>query len=228
MAAGATISSAAECVFAARPGAESAAFEAGPGAAARTEAGPEVVTEAGTEVETKPAAGAAKLAGCGGTAAACARSPAIDSLAVPVLGTVALAGCAPTFSFAAASFRTRLTAVRIVLRAWSFATGLVRISSAPSRNAVGRPARPSTMAMGTGLLPFFPRRQTSKISLAAGKFSQSTSTRSKLREVSFWAADVPSRGRSQVTDISSKTPVIALTAWSSGDNNRARGIALSC
>jgi hypothetical protein len=35
---------------------------------------------------------------------------------------------------------------------------------------VGRPARPSTMAIGTGLLPFFPRRQTSKINLAAERF----------------------------------------------------------
>ena len=56
-----------------------------------------------------------------------------------------------TLSACVDSFRlTRPTAVRIVLRAWSLATGLVRISSAPRRKAVGRPARPSTMAMGTG------------------------------------------------------------------------------
>src|SRR5882724_2468220 len=127
---------------------------------------------------------------------------------------------------AGSSFRTRLTAVRIVVLAWSLATGLVRISSAPRRNAVGSPARPSTMAMGTGLVPSWERRQTSKIILAAGRFSQSTNTRSKLWELSFLAADGPSRGRSKVTDISSRTPVMALTAWSSGDKSRAWGIAL--
>ena len=149
------------------------------------------------------------------------------ALVLTELGAGALAVGSGTFSFAGTSFRRRLTAVRMVLRAWSFATGLVRISSAPRRKAVGRPARPSTMAMGTGLLPPFPRRQTSKISLAAGKFSQSTNTRSKLCELSFWAAEAPSRGRSQVTDISSRTPVIALTAWSSGDNSRAWGMVPS-
>src|SRR6266404_2135585 len=128
---------------------------------------------------------------------------------------------------AGSSFRTRLTAVRMVVLAWSLATGLVRISSAPRRNAVGSPARPSTMAMGTGLVPSWERRQTSKINLAAGRFSQSTNTRSKLWELSFLAADGPSRGRSQVTDISSSTAVMALTAWSSGDKSRAWGIALN-
>ena len=47
-------------------------------------------------------------------------------------------------------------------------------------------------------------------------------------EFNFWAAETPSSGRSQVTDISSKTPVIAVTAWSSGDNRRACGIVLPC
>src|SRR5882672_12222371 len=125
------------------------------------------------------------------------------------------------------SFRTRLTAVRIVVLAWSLATGLVRISSAPKRKAVGSPARPSTIAIGTGLVPSCERRQTSKISFAAGRFSQSTSTRSKLWELSFLAADGPSRGRSKVTDISSSTPVMALTAWSSGDKSRAWSIAFN-
>src|SRR5712692_6123260 len=128
---------------------------------------------------------------------------------------------------AGSSFRTRLTAVRMVVLAWSLATGLVRISSAPRRNAVGSPARPSTMAMGTGLVPSWERRQTSKINFAAGRFSQSTNTRSKLWELSFLAADGPSRGRSNVTDISSSTPVMALTAWSSGDKSRAWGIAFN-
>src|SRR2546423_13353859 len=81
--------------------------------------------------------------------------------------------------------------------------------------------------MGTGLVPVCERRQTSKINLAAGRFSQSTSTRSKLWELSFLAADGPSRGRSQVTDISSSTAVMALTAWSSGDRSRAWGIAFN-
>ena len=82
------------------------------------------------------------------------------------------------------------------------------------------------MAIGTGVLPPLPRRHTSKISLAAGRFSQSTSTRSKLCELSFCAADTPSSGRSQLTAISSRTPVIALTAWSSGDKSSARDIAV--
>jgi hypothetical protein len=148
----------------------------------------------------------------------------VASLGAGVLTTVG----GVTGSLTTTSFRIRPTAVRMVLRAWSFATGLVRISSAPRRKAVGSPARPSTIAMGIGLWPFFPRRQTSKISLAAGRFSQSTRTRSKLCELSFWAAETPSSGRSQLTDISSKTPVIALTAWSSGDKSKASGMASLC
>src|SRR5208283_5813603 len=110
--------------------------------------------------------GSTKLVNCEEAAAACA-----CALVTAALGTAGLAASAGTLSLAGTSFRRRLTAVRMVVRAWSFATGLVRINSAPRRKAVGRPARPSTMAIGIGLLLLFPRRQTSKISLAAGRFS---------------------------------------------------------
>src|SRR6266849_2944214 len=174
----------------------------------------------------------------GAVGGAVSKIPASDELAAAAAACTCfsgIAGCATSAGVlskgwmvrAGSSFRTRLTAVRMVVLAWSLATGLVRISSAPRRNAVGSPARPSTMAMGTGLVPSWERRQTSKINFAAGRFSQSTNTRSKLWELSFLAADGPSRGRSNVTDISSSTPVMALTAWSSGDKSRAWGIAFN-
>ena len=92
-------------------------------------------------------------------------------LGATTLGAAGSADCSGALSFAGHIFRTRLTAVRMVVRAWSFATGLVRINSAPRRKAVGRPAPAIDDGDRNGCCRCC-RDGNVEISLAAGSFSQ--------------------------------------------------------